>query len=394
MAKSERNPLRELVFPVFLPSLVYAVGENALIPMIPASAERLGANLATASIIAGMIMVGTLLADIPASKLIARIGERRGMLYSAFAAAGGLAITALATNLWTMALGISLVGASAAVFALARHTYIAENVPYENRGRSLSVLGGMFRAGGFLGPLLSGLLITLGDLNYVYWVALGLCATAGFLVMTTKKEIVNPEDSQNRLSTWHITKREWNKLSTLGVASALLAIVRTARIIGLPLWALYLHINPGTAALIIGAAAGLDVALFYTSGQIMDRWGRRAAAVPTMLLLGLTMFLIPLTHDAWGLLIVGLVMSLANGLGSGIIMTIGADLAPADARGEFLAAFRLLIDGSTSLTAPILSIATATVGLGFGFVLVGAMSISGAWLMFKHIPIHIKHPQE
>jgi hypothetical protein len=106
------------------------------------------------------------------------------------------------------------------------------------------------------------------------------------------------------------------------------------------------------------------------------------------------MFLIPLTHDAWGLLIVGLVMSLANGLGSGIIMTIGADLAPADARGEFLAAFRLLIDGSTSLTAPILSIATATVGLGFGFVLVGAMSISGAWLMFKHIPIHIKHPQQ
>jgi hypothetical protein len=71
-----------------------------------------------------------------------------------------------------------------------------------------------------------------------------------------------------------------------------------------------------------------------------------------------------------------------------------ADLAPADARGEFLAAFHLMIDGSTSLTAPILALAAVTVGLGYGFIFVGFLSLVGSWLMWKHIPLHIQAPKK
>ena len=265
-------------------------------------------------------------------------------------------------------------------------------MPFEVRARALSLLGGMFRAGGVFGPLLAAGLIALGDVGAVYWVAVALCVIAAILVFKSEGDSSADEANQTRHSTWHITKREWNKLSTLGVASSFLAIVRTARIIGLPLWALYLKVPPGTATLFIGIAASLDLLLFYTSGQVMDKWGRRAAAVPTMFLLGITMFLLPLTTDAWGILWIGLAMSIANGLGSGLIMVIGADLAPADARGEFLAAFRLMIDGSVSITAPILSLAAVTVGLGFGFVFFGILSVTGAWIMWKHIPRFIKRP--
>lgn len=143
--------------------------------------------------------------------------------------------------------------------------------------------------------------------------------------------------------------------------------------------------------MLIGSAAILDFALFYASGQVMDKWGRRAAAVPTLALMGITMFLLPLTHDAVGLLWVAISMSLANGLGSGLIMTIGADLAPADARGEFLGAFRFLVDAAVAITAPVLAVASATLGLGYGFVFFGVISLVGAWIMWKHIPIHIEH---
>ena len=378
--------------PVFLPSAMFSIAENSLIPLIPASAERLGANLATSSIVAGLLMFGVLFADLPAAKFIARVGERRGMIIASFAAALGITMVGLASNLAVMSVGVFLVGACASVFGLARHTYIAEKVPFEVRARALSLLGGMFRAGGVFGPLLAAGLIAVGDVEIVYWVAVGLCAVAATLVFASKSDSTADESNQIRHSTWHITKREWKKLSTLGVASSFLAIVRTARIIGLPLWALYLKVPPGTATLFIGIAASLDLVLFYTSGQVMDRWGRRAAAVPTMFLLGLTMFALPLTSDAWGILWIGLAMSVANGLGSGLIMVIGADLAPADARGEFLAAFRLMIDASTSMTAPILSLATVTIGLGFGFLFFGALSVAGAWLMWKHIPRFIQKP--
>ena len=394
MAKTNRKLIRELVMPVFIPSALFSIGENALIPIIPASAERLGADLATSSIVAGLIMFGVLFADIPAAKFLSVVGERRGMMIAAFAAGVGVLLVGLASNLAMMSFGVFLVGACAAVFGLARHTYMAEHVPFGIRARALSILGGMFRAGGVFGPLLAAGLIALGDVQAVYWVAVALCFGAGVLVFSTKSDHKADLANQTRHSTWHITKREWKKLSTLGVASSFLAIVRTGRIIGLPLWALYLKIPTGTAALFIGIAATLDLLLFYTSGQVMDRWGRRAAAVPTMFLLGLTMFALPLTTDAWGILWIGLAMSVANGLGSGLIMVIGADLAPSDARGEFLAAFRLMIDGSTSMTAPILSIAAVTVGLGAGFMLFGVLSLAGAWLMWKHIPIHIQSPKK
>ncbi|MEY4397664.1 MAG: hypothetical protein RLZ53_240 [Actinomycetota bacterium] len=383
--------MRELVLPVFVPSLIFSAGENVLLPMIPAGAEKLGADLPSASLVAGMIMVGTLIADLPAAKFVARIGERKGMILASLLAAVGLVVSAFATNLWVMGFGVLIVGMCASTFALARHTYMAGAVPYEVRARASSTLGGMFRAGGLLGPFIAAALILLGDFKFIYWGAALLCGIAAIILFFAKTDEAADKGSQGSFSTWHITKREWKKLSTLGVASAILAIVRTARIVGLPLWALYLKIDAGSTSLIIGIAAIADFALFYASGQVMDKWGRRAAAVPTLTFMGITMFLLPLSHDAIGLFWVAIAMSLANGLGSGLIMTLGADLAPADARGEFLGAFRFLVDAAVAITAPVLAIASATIGLGYGFYFFGFLGLIGAWIMWKHIPIHIQH---
>jgi hypothetical protein len=45
-----------------------------------------------------------------------------------------------------------------------------------------------------------------------------------------------------------------------------------------------------------------------------------------------------------------------------------------------------------AVTAPILSLAAVTVGLGAGFVFFGFISLAGGWLMWKHIPRHIPSP--
>ena len=66
---------------VFVPSALFSTGEYALIPIIPASAERLGADLPTAGVIAGLVMLGTLLADLPAAKFVDAVGERRAMMW-------------------------------------------------------------------------------------------------------------------------------------------------------------------------------------------------------------------------------------------------------------------------------------------------------------------------
>jgi MFS family permease len=263
---------------------------------------------------------------------------------------------------------------------------MAEHVPLDQRARSLAILGGMFRAGSFIGPTLGSWLIFASSVSSVYAMSGALSLLAAVILFASKSSNLRDTKVAEGASTWSIAKRESKKLFTVGLASAILAILRTIRIVGLPLWALYIHLDPALAALYIGLANAIDFGLFYTSGQVMDRFGRRFAAVPTLILLSITICLIPLATNAALFLLVGIAMAFANGLGSGVIMVLGADLAPADARSEFLAAYRLLTDAGTAAAPAALSTLTLLFGLGAGFVSIGAFGLVGAWLMFRYIP--------
>ena len=378
--------IKSLVYPVFLPSLLFSIGESALIPAIPASAEALGADIPTAGVIAGLGMLGTLFADVPAVKFVNFLGERKAMIAAAAMAAFGILLAVFASNIWMLSLGIFVTGACHAVFGLARHGFIAEVVPVEKRGRALAILGGTFRGGGFLGPLFGAGMITIWGLNSVFWLPVIFSLLAGLVLLSTKPGALADTPPNKGHSLAHIARREGAKLRTLGLAATTLAIARTARTIGLPLWALYIHLPVETAALYIGIAGALDFALFYSSGQLVDRFGRRWAAMPTLVGMAISLFALSLAQDSTGFLIVALALSLSNALGSGLVMVIGADLAPPDARNEFLAFYRLMIDGGVALTAPAISILTLFFGLPLAITGIGVIALGGAIGMWRYLP--------
>jgi MFS family permease len=378
--------IKSLLYPVFLPSFLFAIGEASLIPVIPASAEALGADIPTAGIIAGLGMLGTLFADVPAVKFVNFLGERKAMITAAGMAATGILLALFASNIWMLSIGIFLTGACHAVFGLARHGFITEAVPLEKRGRALAILGGTFRGGGFVGPLLGAGVVELWGISSVYWLPVIFSLLAGVVLLSTKSENFSDTPPNKGYSIFYIAKREGHKLRTLGLAATTLAIARTARTIGLPLWALYIHLPVATAALYIGVAGALDFALFYSSGQLVDRFGRRWAAVPTLVGMALSLFALTFARDSTGFLIVALALSLSNALGSGLVMVIGADLAPKDARNEFLAFYRLMIDGGVAATAPAMALLTIAFGLPMAIAGIGLVTLSGAFGMWKHIP--------
>ena len=378
--------IKSLIYPVFLPSFLFSVGEAGLIPVIPASAEALGANIATAGIIAGLGMLGTLFADIPAVKFVNFFGERKAMIIASASAAAGILFAIFASNIWMLSVGIFITGACHAVFGLARHGFIAEVVPVDKRGRALAILGGTFRGGSFVGPLLGAGMVSIWGLSSVYWMPVIFSLLAGFVLLSTKAGSFTDTPPNKGHSIFYIAKREGYKLRTLGLAATTLAIARTARTIGLPLWALYIHLPVQTAALYIGIAGALDFALFYSSGQLVDRFGRRWAAMPTLTGMALSLFALSLAHDSTGFLIVALALSLSNALGSGLVMVIGADLAPKDARNEFLAFYRLMIDGGVALTAPAIALMTLCFGLPLAIAGIGVITLGGAIGMWRHIP--------
>jgi MFS family permease len=393
-ANTQAFKISSLNFPVFTPSLLFGIAEGSLLPIIPASAGALGADLPTAAAITGLVMVGTLVADIPAAKLINRIGERKAMLTASVVGSFGVLFSLLSTTLLMLGAGMFLLGASVAVFALARHSFLTEAVPYSHRARSLSILGGVFRAGHFIGPMIGALLITLFDIQAVFWSAAIFSALAATVLLFVKPDVMPDTPGTTKGATWMVAKRESKKLATLGVVSAIMGSLRTARIVGLPLWALHIGLSPAATALYIGIAGALDLALSYTSGQIMDRFGRRWSALPTLLGLSLSFALITVANDATTFLAVALVMSLANGVGSGIILVIGSDLAPRGERNEFLASYRLLVDAGVAATPLAISGITALFGIAAAMFWITGTGIVGAVLAHRYLPRRAKPSEQ
>lgn len=378
--------IRSLLIPVFLPSLLFTTAESALLPIIPAVAQDMGANIPAAGAIAGALMIGQLLADIPAAGLVNRLGERWSMIAASALGIAGMLIAFVSTQLWSLTLGILAVGAGAAVFGLARHGYMTATAPLSHRARSLSLLGGTFRAGGALGPLIGAFLVANFSITAVFAAAATLCLAAIAVIAFSKDVADRSVEQKSDLSTLALARIEKKSLLTVGVGSMILMAMRTIRFIGLPLWALHIGLDTAVAALIIGLAAVLDFALFYTSGQIMDRWGRRWVAVPTMIGLAVTFLLFGFATDSIAFLLLALAMSLANSMGSGLVMVLAADNAPTQYRNQYLSVFRLLLDSGAAAAPQVLALITAAVSLTAGLASFGVLGLFGAWMMWKFVP--------
>jgi MFS family permease len=374
---------------VFLPTLVFEIGMGALAPMIALSARGLGASVGMAGLVLALLGVGQIIGDVPAGALAARVGDRRAMLIAAAIAMVTLLGCAVATTLWELALAVTATGATNAVFILARQAYLTEVIPQDLRARALSTLGGMTRVGAFVGPFIGAAVVHGRPVREVYWLAFA-CAVAAGLVVLLVPDVADPTTAQGHrdatVSVRAVVARHHRIFLTLGLAVLLVASVRSTRQTVLPLWADHLHLSPSATSVVFGLAGLVDTLTFYPSGKVMDRAGRLWIAVPSMLVLGLTQVVLPLTTGLASLTVVAMLMGFGNGIGSGILMTLGADVAPPETRSQFLGVWRLCSDSGTA-TGPLVVSAAAGLGsLAAGIGVMGVVGVAAAVALIRWVP--------
>jgi MFS family permease len=137
---------------------------------------------------------------------------------------------------------------------------------------------------------------------------------------------------------------------------------------------------------IVTLAAAIDMAMFYPAGVIMDRFGRKYASVPSFLIQGIGMALVPLTFSFETLLMATLVIGFGNGIGSGTMLTLGSDLAPKESMGEFLGVWRLIGDaGGTAAPLAVGGVADL-VGLAMSALVMGFVGLGAAALLLFFVP--------
>lgn len=117
----------------------------------------------------------------------------------------------------------------------------------------------------------------------------------------------------------------------------------------------------------------------------MDKYGRGWIAIPCVLLLGLSFMLMPATHTMPAFILTAALMGLGNGIGAGIIMTLGADASPQDGRITFLGLWRVVADSGHTLGPLFISGLTALFSLGTGLFMVGLSGIAAAWIFGQQL---------
>jgi len=110
----------------------------------------------------------------------------------------------------------------------------------------------------------------------------------------------------------------------------------------------------------IGMSAAIDMLLFYPAGYVMDHFGRKHAVISSMLVFAVGLAAIPLAFNFWSLLFVGILIGFGNGLGSGTMLTLGADLSYKERRGEFLGLW-FLIGNFGAAIGPLIAGTVATI---------------------------------
>jgi MFS family permease len=371
-----RSIYRRLLLPIYAPTLLSAMSLQALLLLVPLYVLDIGGAAAFAAFLIGLRGVGMLLFDLPVGVLLARFGDKPVLVGALLAMTLSALLFAWSGNAWMLGLAAILSGSGFTAWMIGRQFYIAETSRLGERGRAIAAMAGTMRLGDFAGPAMGAAVAhTLGFQTAFLMLALLMaCAALMVAAFAHKTRQTGRAGAPHLEQMAAIVRGHARVLTTGGLASIGLQLMRSARVLLIPLFGHFLGLEITAIGFIISLTAVVDSALFYPSGWVMDRYGRKSTGVPSLVLFAIALALLPLAQGYHSLFGIALLSGVANGLSAGLLLTLGSDLAPAEARGEFLGIWRLIGDfghaggplliGMLIEVATLAMAATAVAGLG------------------------------
>jgi MFS family permease len=251
------------------------------------------------------------------------------------------------------------------MWQMSRLAAIADSVRSSQRGRQITSMSSVMRIGNLGGPFLGGILAELLGLRVPFLVFGILAALAVIPSYYLIKETAPGVLARRAGTKVAETDVSWKKLLTRPVVTLFAAqfaanIARGGAQGSGGTYFIFLAFQYGVGPAVLGTVTAgtglLSIPLMMFSGQIMDRYGRKRQIVPAAIMLGIGIALMATTAAlTWPLPVFVMAFVWINigiSMMAGTMQTIGADIAPPEARGKFFGVNRLIAEGG-SLTNPV-----------------------------------------
>ena len=240
---------------------------------------------------------------------------------------------------------LELVGAvGIAMWQTTSQVMVADMSSPESRGKAVALRGTSLRLGQILGPILGGFIAAVWGVRVVFLIN---AASKYVVTLITWRMIKETRPQPRSKSPGDRTAEPGVSILSVVATRAFVVLAITTFTVSLmgqgifhslfPIAALEVAgLDAGQIGLLIGIAGAITVAFALPNGFLIDRFGRKPALVPGLVLSGVAAALIAIGNDFNGLLWAAAVFGVAQAMTQVTTQTFAIDLAPDDRRGTFL----------------------------------------------------------
>jgi MFS family permease len=377
-----------LFLSLHLPAIALGFGTGVTIPVLPLFAMSFGVGAGVASMVFFANMLGGLVASLPVGYLLDRFGRRKILLAGPIITGVSALLMAFSGSWEELLFWRFVSGWGQQMWTISRLTVVADSGSKGSAGRVITSMFGIQQVGILGGPLVGGVAAaTLGlESAFILQGIVSLLAVIpSFFVY--RESAPRPGARGNAAAGGPEDDFSWRSL-----LSRPILILFTAQLFGMTarggaigggtlfVYAAYAYKTDSlTLGVLSSIMAAVGIPLTLAAGYLMDRFGRKSTLVPGSGLFGVALLFLALTSFSelpFTGFVVGFVLLQAfNSLLSGSWQVIGADLAPAGARGRFFAAGRMVSQGGFAANPLVFSLATSLSGFTLAFVALGFASI-------------------
>jgi MFS family permease len=328
--------------------VVLAVGVASFMraPLLPEIGRDLQVGAADLAFLTTAFAVGRLVLDLPAGRVADRLPPARSLAGSGLGVAASAAILGTAQTLAQALAGMFFLGAASSLTNTTGMTLFATSAPAARRGAAMAAFSMALMTGQTLGPGVGGLIAGLGGwrLAQAVAVAIGIAVTVACLLARgaraerarPRAEIADDHSGAGltRIQSAALAAVPFAVFFTMGALPQTLLPVIGSDDLALSTSAIGLALAAGGAVRFAGSAL---------AGAVSDRVSRKAALVPSLLVMAAAVAILaaPPTLTTWLLAIV--LLSTASS-GIAVAATIIADNVPAATVGRRLGTFRFTGD--------------------------------------------------
>jgi MFS family permease len=378
---------------LYFPALILALGYSIATPAIPVFAKSFDTGFGVAALVIVVHSLGGLVAAVPTGFLVDRLGRRPMLFAGPILMAASSCLTAVAQTFIQLLLFRFLGGVAMQMWRQARLAIIADVGKNRERGRQMSGMVGVEGAGKLVGPALGGFLATWSiRVPFFAHGALAFLAIVPSFFLV-RESMVRVSNRTGKKEEAHMSTRELLRMMFdaryrgFFLAQFFASMTRSVLWGGtLLLFATYAY-NTGPQLLgwLATTTSIMGIPITLSCGYLMDRFGRKTTMVPGVLFIALGLiFLAWGAHWHWSFasFVAGFFwIHGGQAVTAGSMQVLGADMAPATARGRFFGFWRLIGQIGQIISPALFAFVAEHIAYSAAFALFAVSSIITAALL-------------